>query len=250
MPGRRSMTDEQLAEAISVTLRRVFETEDPTVILVRGAIAVDSLLERCLDKRLHRGYKPLRESKSFAHDRLLLARAVGLLSEVEFQLIDGLNRLRNSVAHHFEAEIRPQDQQALEELARKHGIALEALDNVKAGGGFTTWLKWLISVLVALLMTRPETIAPIEVQAPEPDEKFWNEATGTSVVLQILSSRENRPIVALIVLILASIANWFARVNKPQRVDSETSTEPSDVFDDEPEREARSNHRGEGAEDT
>src|ERR1700730_13289891 len=113
------LSDDAHEEALTSGLKRIFNTEDAVVSLIRGMLVVENQLERCLDRFLLHGLKPFVRLRLFFEGKLILARGVGLIGDAEFDLLSTLASLRNKVAHKFEAEVTIEDEHILKEtLAR------------------------------------------------------------------------------------------------------------------------------------
>lgn len=173
----KRMTEEQLAQHLLSLLRQVFKSDDPIVVLVRGIIVIDAELKELLHQYLHGGIEQFNGYRLGFTGKLLLARAVGILSDAEVEIIGELNRMRNIVAHKMNDNLVTGDQERLQRLFSKYKFA-GVSSFLGDEASFIDQLKWSLLLLISILMQRESELkgekAPM--RAPEPDQEFWTKA--------------------------------------------------------------------------
>jgi len=91
---------------------------DPTIVVLRGHLYSESILERLIVHELPRGDRLVEEAGLSYRQKLAIGDALNIIPDNIITFLRNLNRLRNALAHEMEKEIGDDD---VERLCRPLG---------------------------------------------------------------------------------------------------------------------------------
>jgi len=120
--GTKKVDFELEVRSLAHQVEQITKTDDPLVILVRGAILMDRALQYMLDEYLIEGLKQFEPYRLSFAGYTVLAYSIGLITAHEKAMMDAVRELRNRVAHRVDVVVTKDDEAKLLDEFLKHGF--------------------------------------------------------------------------------------------------------------------------------
>jgi|GEM_PF-5894047 hypothetical protein len=160
MPKARkpiNFDDEDSSRDLALILAEIYAAQDSVVLLVRGAIILDNLLDELLDRALHfekSAHSHDKKYRLFFSGKCDLALASGVLSEQEWQVLRTFNRFRNRAAHGFDVHVHTDEVAELIKGLERYGWSPGAREGASEALPLIEMLRAAIVSLIGLLVER------------------------------------------------------------------------------------------------
>ena len=145
-------------------------TEDPLGIMLRGHVLVENALDQCLAAAFVNPQRLHDDLKMFYAEKVKLAFALGLISDNERRLLNGLGSVRNALVH-YEANTKKTKPRYFMTAVEEGRLWRQFRDLEIRGpwpeydqATFPSHLKIMLTGLFMLLATRSQKITPASPQ--------------------------------------------------------------------------------------
>lgn len=195
-----NLDDAEASRDLALILAEIRDAQDTIVLLVRGEIILDNLMNQLLERYLHfsdsaEGFD--RRYKLFFAGKCELAVAVGLLSKSERDILLDFNRFRNRAAHRIDVHVHEKEVAALVKQLAQYGWSPISPEKDGAPLSLIDTLRDIVLSLVGLLIeriARTLSAGKLGMIGYELDQSHWKKLGAFGTILAVMTIARERAI--------------------------------------------------------
>lgn len=191
---RLNFDDPDASRDLALVLAEIQDAKDSVVLLVRGAIILDNLMNELLERALHfensvRNYD--KKYRLFFAGKCDLALAAGVLSRQECSVLRVFNNFRNRAAHGLDVHVHDDEIRNLHARLKEYGWEPLPGQGNELESSPLEVLRDILFALVGLLVERIARTNKVTVTGHDLDAYRWKKVTAMGIAIAIMTiSRE------------------------------------------------------------